>query len=109
MSDIVTDGMLDAKVRGKVRINLHVHATDADGRNVYYPIHIGFFPRRVMRDLVSCINAAGLAFHSDISNQRGIVDVAVCLMLTGESEVSTWKRVEYEPPHAREGVLLKTG
>jgi hypothetical protein len=59
----------------KIRVNLHVYATDAAGKTVYHVKHIGFFPANVAAAFAKDIDAGGLAFHSGIENQTGHVSV----------------------------------
>ena len=64
----------------KTRINLHVFHTDSDGHCVYSPLHVGFFPASIAARVVAAVDCRGLAFHSDVPNQIGRVDVVTCDM-----------------------------
>lgn len=93
------------KLETKVRINLHVYALDNDSTLVYWPLHIGFFPESIVPSVVDSLNARGIAFHSDIKYQTGLVEVVTCNLnpldgMPTDTE-SVVRSLEYGPPRDR--------
>lgn len=83
---ILTPEMIDAKVRGKTRVDLHVYARDRDGKTVVHVIHLGYFTTGVTAAISDGLNMKGLASGSNVPRQLGRVQMAVTIMRAGQRE-----------------------
>ena len=95
-----------AKITNKTRINLHVYVT-VDGRLAYHVLHVGFWPHDIASHVAAGLDARGLAFHCDVENQTGRVEVAVCNVISfASTDTFGAERIErserYEAPRAYE-------
>ena len=94
------------QIMNKTRINLHVYVT-VDGRLAYHVLHVGFWPRNIASYVAAGLDARGLAFHCDVENQTGRVDVAIC-HVTSHGSADSFEPEEiminqrYEAPRAYE-------
>jgi hypothetical protein len=83
-----------------VRINLRIYANDSDGRVVYHLLHIGFFSGIGARAIIHRLNARGIAYHSNVRGQTGVVEIVTCQMGPGPDNPEIIARSEtYDPPH----------
>lgn len=84
------------------RLTLYVYTTDAAGKLLYWTQHIGFFPQSMIDSIAEHVNARGIAFHSDVANQTGRVDVVTCPYPYANDTDRTVRIDEYEPPRLRD-------